>query len=156
MRTARPRIWLSSDARADHAHEDQALDGLDVGAGPNLLDGDRDAQLRVVAERVDVRLDRALGLVGDFLGELRAAAELLPDDLEDVLGVLVVLGEEDGLRDLVAAREDFGPHALLEGAHDRADLAGVDDGAVELLGLVDELVVDLLEVDGAASACRGP
>ena len=87
---------------------------------------------------------RALGLVGDLLGEVRAAAELLADDPQDVLGVRLVLAEEDRLRHLRAAGEDLGQDLVAEGADDRPDLVGGDDGAVELGLVVGDLVFELL------------
>jgi hypothetical protein len=44
-----------------------------------------------------------LCLVGDFLAELVAFAENFAHGLDDVVGVAVGLGEDQGLRDLVAA-----------------------------------------------------
>ena len=60
-------------------------------------------------------------LVGDLLAEGVAPPELVADDPDDVLGVAVVLGEDQGLRDLLAAREDLRGEAVTEGADDRCE-----------------------------------
>ena len=72
------------------------------------------------------------GLVGDLLAEVVALAELLADDLHDVLGVAVVLGEDQRLGHLGAAGEDLGEELVAEGADDGADLVVGDHVAVEL------------------------
>ncbi len=63
--------------------------------------------------------------------------------------MLVGLAEEHRLWHLLAAGEDLGADAVLEGPHDQADLARVHDRPVELLALVDELVVELAQLDRA-------
>ena len=72
--------------------------------------------------------------------------------MDDVVGVGVVLGEDEGLGDLGAAGKDFGEEPVAEGADDGADLVGSDDGAVELVGVVGEVVVELLPADFAGVA----
>ena len=86
---------------------------------------------------------RAGGAVGDLLGEVVALAEFLAHDLDDVLGVGVVLGEDEGLGHPGAAGEDFGEELVAEGADDGADLVRGDHVAVELVGVVAEVVVEL-------------
>ena len=94
-------------------------------------------------------LDEVLGIhaggaVGDLLGEVVALAELLAEDFDDVLGVGVVLGEDEGLGHLGAAGKDLGEELVAEGFDDGADLVRGDDVAVELVGIVGEVVVELL------------
>ena len=55
-------------------------------------------------------------------------AELLADDLDDVLGVAVVLGEDEGLGHLGAAGEDVGEQPVAERLDDEPDLVLGDDG----------------------------
>ena len=70
-----------------------------------------------VAEALDEVLGlRAGGAVGDLLGEVVALAELLAHDFDDVFGVGVVLGEDEGLGHLGAAGKDFGEQLVAEGA----------------------------------------
>ena len=52
--------------------------------------------------------------------------------LYDVVGVAVVLGEDESLGNFGAAGKDFGEKAFLEGADDGADLVGSDHVAIEL------------------------
>ena len=68
-------------------------------------------------------------------------------DLDDVVGVGVVLGEDERLGDFGAAGEDLGEEAVAEGADDGADLVGGDDVAVELIGGVGEVLVELPPAD---------
>jgi hypothetical protein len=78
-------------------------------------------------------------LVGDLLAEGVPLAELLADDVDDVVGVGIGLGEDEGLGDLVGAGgvgavgEDLGQF-IAEGADDGANLGGIDDVAVEFFG----------------------
>ena len=48
---------------------------------------------------------RAGGLVGDLLGEIIALAELLAERPDDILGVAVVLGKDQGLGHICPGRE---------------------------------------------------
>ena len=82
---------------ADVAHEEHALQRLHVGAGGDHVDGDRDPQGRAGAERLELLLGVAGG-VGDLGGEVVALAEHLADLGDDLLGVVVVLGEDQRLR----------------------------------------------------------
>ena len=84
------------------------------------------------------------GAVGDLLRELVALAELLAHDPDDVFGVAVVLGEDQRLGHLGAAGEDLGEQLVAEGAHQGADLVQGDHVAVELVGVVGEVLVQLL------------
>ena len=136
---------LEEGAGFDRAHEHDDLHRLDVGAGGDHVHGDGDAREMAVAEGLDEVLGLgAGGAVGDLLGEVVALAEFLAQDLDDVLGVVVVLGEEQGFGNLGAAGEDFGEQLVAEGAHDGADLVRGDHVAVELVGVVFEVVVELL------------
>ena len=56
----------------------------------------------------------------------------------------VVLGEDQRLGHLGAAGEDLGEELVAEGADHGADLILGHDGAVELAGLVGEVLVELL------------
>ena len=98
------------DAAAEHllevgaalhaAHEQQAFQRLDVGAGRDHVDRHDDPRVHRVAERLQQVLGLAVvGAVGDLRGELVALAEDLADDLHDVVGMGVVLGEDQRLRD---------------------------------------------------------
>lgn len=83
------------------------------------------------------------GAVGDLFAEVVSLAVLLADDVDDVLGVAVVLGEDEGLGHpgFVEAHglstggavgEDLGEEFFPERFDDGAKLIGDDDGAVEL------------------------
>ena len=64
--------------------------------------------------------------------------------MHDVFGVAVVLGEDQRLGHLGAAGEDLGGQLVAEGAHERADLVHGHHVAVELVGVVGEVFVELL------------
>jgi hypothetical protein len=130
---------------ADRAHEEDALERPHVGAGGDHVHGHGDARERRVAELADHLVARAPGgLVGDLDGEVVSPAELLADDLDDLLRVGVVLGEDEGLRHGRAAGEDLREEAVPERPHDGADLVARDDGPIEGLRAVGDLVVQLL------------
>ena len=133
---------LEEDAAPDRPQEQDDLDRLDVGAGADHVHRDGDARLEAVAERLDeVARLRAGHLAGDLLAEGVAAAELVADDLDDVLGVAVVLGEDQRLGDFRPARKEVGEEPVAERADDGADLVAGDDAAVELAGVVGDVVV---------------
>ena len=123
---------------------------LDVGAGGDHVHGDGDARDVAVAELGDEVFGLfAGGAVGDLLGEVVALAELFADDLDDVFGVGVVLGEDERLRHFGAAGKDLGKELVPEGADDGADLVRGDDVAVELVGVIVKIFVQLLPAHGA-------
>ena len=57
----------------------------------------------------------------------------------DFLGVVIVLGEDQCLRDVFAAGKEFGGQRVAIGFEDRADLVRRDDGTVEVALGVDEI-----------------
>ncbi len=80
------------------AHEDQALKWLDIGAGGDHVHRDDDPGVQRVAKRLKQVLRLAvLGAVGDLGGELVALPKDLADHLHDVIGMRVVLGEDQRL-----------------------------------------------------------
>ena len=92
------------------------------------------------------------GTVGDLDRSLVAEAELFAHDLDDVIRVAVVLGEDQRLRDIdekaVGALLPVGEHGrkrVPQRPHDRADLVGRHDAAVQLGGVVVHVLVDQLE-----------
>ena len=127
-------LHLLEIVAASHvAHEDQAFERLDVGARGDHVHGYGDARVVVVPELGEDGFRILLGLVGNLLAELVAFGEFLAHGLDDVVGVAVGLGKDKRLRDFSAAGEYLRP-LVAEGADDSADLVGVDDVAIELLG----------------------
>ena len=163
-RTPRPFICSKKPRDLTDAHEEDDLERLDVGAGGDHVDGDGDARVVAVAEGLEDLVRREIrdlfqstssislpslrsssstiaheaGAVGDLLAEVVALAELLADDADDVVGVGVVLGEDQRLRHFGAAGEDLGEELVAEGADHGADLVLGDHVAVELVGVVGE------------------
>ena len=77
------------------------------------------------------------------MAEVVALAELFADDPRDIVGVVVVLGENERFGDLATAREDLGKELVAEGANDQADLVLGHYVAVEVLGRVGQVVFQL-------------
>ena len=152
-RTPRPFICSKYVAALDRAHEEDALERLDVGAGGDHVHGHRDPRARGVAEGGDQVVRPAAGrLVGDLRDEVVALAEDLAGDLDDLLGVRVVLGEDQRLRNLAAAGEDLGEEPVAEGLEHGPDLVAGDDLPVELGRGVGQLVVEQLPARAARLA----
>ena len=142
---AAPLHLLEIERRLHVAQKDQHLQRLHVGAGGDHVDGDGDARVVVGAELPDQLLGvGAVGLVGDLLREIVAAAEDFADDADDLLGMVVVLAEDQGLRHFAAAGKQFGEQAVAIGFEHGADLVRHHHRAVELLRRVGEILVELL------------
>ena len=133
------------------AHEQQAFERLDVGAGGHHVHGHGDARVVVVAELREDGFRVFGGFVGDLLAELVALAELLAHRLDDVVGVAVGLGEDERFRNFGAARKYLRP-LVPKGADDGANLVRVDDGTVQFLAGID----DGLVLNFPALAARQP
>jgi hypothetical protein len=146
-RTPRPFICSKKLRLFTAAHEDDDFHRLDVGAGGDHVHGDGHAGVVAGAEVFDELLGAgaaALGAaVGDLLRELVAAAKLFAQDFDNLFGVVVVFGKDEGLGQLGAGGEHVGVPAVAQGAHHGADLVGRLHGAVQLFGLVFKVVVQL-------------
>ena len=118
--------------RLDIAHEQQAFDGLDVGAGGDHVHRDGDARVEVVAEGGEGGF-RVLGAVGDLAAEVVALPELLAHRLDDVVGVAVGLGEDQRFGQLPASGEHSRP-VVSKGADDGANLVRVHHRSIKLAG----------------------
>ena len=126
---------------------------LDVGASSDHVHANGDARIVGVPELGEKIVGLLAGCaVGDLLAKVVSPAELLTDDLGDVFGVTIVLGEDDGLRDLGPARENVHGQAIAEGANDEPDLVLGDDVSIKFLGGVGQVVVQLLVADTASLA----
>ncbi len=99
---------LEERAAFHRTHKHHDLHGLDVGAGGDHVNGDGDARHGAVAELLDQLLGIcARGPVSDLLAEVVSFVELLAHDMHDVLGVGVVLGEDEGFRHPGSARKNL-------------------------------------------------
>jgi len=131
------------ELRSGHiAHEHDAFQGPDVGAGGDHVDGDGDAVLRIGAEGFDGFF---CGFFSDFVGDLFAEGVDFIEDfahsIDDAVAVVVVFGEDEGFGDPLhfvglplAFGEAFFEAAVFIGLNDGANLVGGQDAAVELLG----------------------
>src|ERR1035438_2721940 len=90
--------------------------------------------------------------VGYLLAEIVAFAELLADDLHNIIGVAVVAGEHKRLRDFGAAGKDVGKELVAKFADDGANLVGGDNVAIEILRRVGKLRIEKLSAAGASKA----
>jgi hypothetical protein len=111
----------------------------------------RDAQRGARAERSELALGVAR-VVSDLRREVVALAEYLAHLGDDLLGVGVVLCEDQRLRHHRAPREDLGEQPVSERLKHRADLIGRGDRPIELLGLVLEVLVEFLVALGPGTA----
>ena len=144
---------LEEVAAAHVAHKEHHLHRLDVGAGGDHVHRDHDAGVEAVAELVNQYLrGSAGGAVGDLLAEVVALGELLPNDVDDIVRVAVVLGEDDGLGHVFAAWENLGVDAVAESLNDRADLVHRDHGPVKLTWGIGQIILQLLPADLAGEA----
>ena len=121
-------------------HENQALDGFDIGAGGNHVHCDRNTGIVAIAELTEHTL-RILGGVGNLFTELVSLAEFLPDNLDDVVGVAVCFGKNQSLRDFLTPWEQRGKQVVPECADHHTDLAGIDNVPVQLSGLVIHILI---------------
>ena len=161
---------LEVTARSDRAHEEDDLQRLDVRAGGDHVDGDGDARVVAVAKGLEDLVRREIrdffpddfldllpigsdflldiaheaGAVSDFLAEVVALVEDLAADAHDIVGVGVVFGEDQRLGHVVASRKDLREELVAKGLQHRADLVLGDHVAVELVGIVLKVVVELL------------
>jgi len=145
--TSPPPFHLLKVALGFHiAHEEQAFERFHIGAGGDHVHGDGDARVEVVAEGDD-GLGVFLVLVGDLFAEAVLLVEFLADDLDDVVGVGVGLGEDEGFRNFLTVGKERG-QGVAEGPDHSADLGGADDVAVELFGAVFLVLVFLFPAFG--------
>jgi hypothetical protein len=90
--------------------------------------------------------------VSDFLAEVIALGEFLASDVDNVFGVVIVLGENKRFWHVGAASKDFCEEFFFESAKDGTDLIGGDHFAVEPPRVVGEIIVKLLPADFASLA----
>jgi hypothetical protein len=112
---------LEVSATSGVAQEQEAFERFDVGARGDHVHSDGDAKLGRGAKLLNERLGllvalglRIVGLVGDLLGEVVALAEDFADEMDGVLGVGVVLAENESLGHKRSAREKLDEQRVLE------------------------------------------
>ena len=124
--------------------KEQTLERFHVRAGRDHVHSDRDARVVGVAEAAQQVLRLRAGRLGcDLLAEVVALAELLLDDLDNVVGVAVLLGKDERLRNLGSTREDLAEEPVPEGVHNEPDLVRRHHVAVELIRRIREVVFHL-------------
>src|SRR5262249_12118321 len=95
---------LEIERRLHIAQTDQHLQRLHVGAGGDHVDCDGNARVVIGAKLANQLLGiGAVGAVGDLFREIVALPKDLADDPDDLLGMMVVLAEDQGLQHLAAA-----------------------------------------------------
>ncbi len=130
-------------AAAHVAHEQQAFQRFNVGAGGDHVHGDGDARIIGVPEIGQRRFGVVFGFVSHFFAEGIAFIKLFAHGLNNVVGVAVGFGENQGFRYFLAAGEDAGP-VVFEGADHGADLIGIDHAVIQLFAAVGFVLVLLL------------
>src|SRR5439155_2937773 len=154
---------LEEPAAANRAHEGDNFEWPDVSAGSDHVHGDSDARIVAVAEgrkkvfRLNASIDPgdlfyllAIGRfflddhpccaspICDLLGEVVPLAELLAQNLNDIVGVAVVLGKDQCFGHFGAARENLREETVSKGLNDGANLVFGNYIAVELVGRIAE------------------
>ena len=144
-------------AAFDIAHKQQAFERAHVGAGGDHVDGNGNARVVAVAEvgqhgfRLFALFDDfavfvhniVFGFIGDFFAEFVALSEFFAHHFDDVVGVAVVFGKNQGFGHFLAVGEDDG-QMVAESADNGADLAEVDNVPIQLFGGVGFVGVLLL------------
>jgi hypothetical protein len=97
------------------SHEQQHFQRLDVGAGGDHVHGDGNARVVVVAKAAEDAVGVFFGAVGDLLAEGVPWTVDLAQDVDDVVGVAVGLGKDQGLGRLFARGEDLRFHGGFHG-----------------------------------------
>ena len=136
---------LLKEAAAFHAaHEHHNLHRFDVGARGDHVHRHGHTGKVAVAKRTDQILGLgACGAVGDLLRKLVALAKFFAQDFHDLFGVVVVFGKDQRLGHLGAAGENFGVQPVAKGGDDFANLVGRLHAAVQLVGVVFKVFVEL-------------
>jgi len=136
---------LEIERRFHVAQKDQHLQRFNIGSGGDHIDGDGDPRVVVGAELTDQLLGvLRLRLIGDFFCEIVALTEDLTGNADYVLGMMVVFAEDQRLRHLVAAGEQFREQAVAIGFEHGADLVRHDHRAVDFLRGIGEVLVEFL------------
>ena len=150
-----PLHLLEVGAAAGVAEEEEALQGLDIGAGGDHVHRHGNAELRGGTELLDEGFGflvaaglGIVGLVGDLLGEVVPLPKDFADKMNGVLCMRVVFAEDECLRNHGASWKEFGEEGLLECLENRADLGLHHDGTVEILGRIGEILVESLPARG--------
>ena len=150
---AAPLHLLEEETALDGTHEHNDFDWLDISARRDHIDGDGDARVVAVAEILNQVLRAAAGAqIRDLLAEVVAFAELLTEDANDVLGMAVVLGENQCLGNFLASGKDLAEETILEGLGDQANLIFGYNGTVKILRLVLNIFIWLLPSLGARAS----
>src|SRR5207247_1076333 len=94
-------------------------------------------------------LPHGTDFVGNLFGKLVALAEDVTNGGDNVLGVAIVLGEDQSFRNFLAAREDFSKQLIAKGLEDGANLVFGDYAAVEFFGVILDILIGFLPADAA-------
>jgi hypothetical protein len=92
------------------------------------------------------------GAVRDLLAEIVALIENFAADAHNVIGVCVVLGEDQSFWHVFSAWKDFRKELVSKSLQHRADLVVGNHVAVELIGRVLKVVIELLPAPPAGQA----
>ena len=126
-----PAFHLLEIVAAPHIpHKDQTFQRLHVCAGGDHIDGNGNTGVVIVGKLADQIL-RFVRFAGDFLAKLVTLPEYLPDDLNNVLRVAVILGEDQRLGDDAPTGENL-RQIVLEALNYRQNLRFVDNAAIKL------------------------
>jgi len=135
-------------AAFDIPHEKQTFQRPDIGAGGNHIHSHGNARVIGVA-KLRQNAFGVVAVISYFFAEPVFFAKFFPDDLNDIVGVAVGLGEDErfGHFKFVFFIDAVGKHfrqMLFEGADNRADLVGIDNIVIKLFAGVADVFIQLL------------
>ena len=162
---AAPFHLLEIVAAFDIAHKQQAFEWADIRSCGNHIDGNGDARVVAVAE---IRQDGfrffallndftvfthniVFGFVSDFFAKFVALPELFPHHFDDVVGVAVVFGKNQGFGYFLTIWEHYG-QMVAERTDNGADLAWIDNISIKLFGSIVFIAILLLPAFTACGA----
>ena len=162
---AAPFHLLEIVAAFDIAHKQQAFERADVRSCGNHIDGNGDARVVIVTE---IRQDGfgffalfddfavlshniVFGFVRNLFAEFVALPELFAHHFDDVVGVAVVFGKNQGFWHFLTIRENY-RQVVTECPDNGADLAWIDNIPVELFGSIVFIAILLLPAFAACGA----
>ena len=152
-------------AAFDIAHKQQAFERADVRSCGNHIDGNGNARVVIVAE---IRQDGfglfalfddftvfthniVFGFVRNLFAKFVALPELFTHHFDDVVGVAVVFGKNQGFWHFLTIRENY-RQVVTECPDNGADLAWIDNIPVELFGGIVFIAILLLPAFAACGA----
>ena len=124
-------------------HEDQALDGFNIGASGNHVHCNCNTGVVIIAEVAEYTFWVFSG-VGYLLAELVSFTKLVPDNLNNVVSMAVGLSKNQSFRDFLTSRKQHGKEVVPKGSNHHTNLAWIHNISVQLRRMVVYVLIQLL------------